>query len=81
MRARAAAIGRDLSNFRVRIPVPVVKHGDQADLDATLARLPELKAVGCTEANFSPLDFCSGPAEFESFVERIVKARDAVNSA
>lgn len=78
LRERARTVGRDLTGFRLRLPAPVVKVNGTRDLEASIAELPKLKALGCTEVNFSPLTFCNGPEEFERFVDRLIVARDTL---
>ena len=80
IRAGLVAAGRDPADFRLRLPAPTVMTAGKPDLDATLSGLPGLKALGCTEVNMSPLPFCTGPGDYESFVDKVVAARNAVGS-
>ena len=77
IRTKLQAAGRNPANFRLRLPAQTVMTNGKPDLDATLKGLSRLKAVGCTEVNMSPLAYCAGPQDYESFVDRVVAGRDA----
>jgi probable F420-dependent oxidoreductase len=70
IKSRMTEIGRDPSKFRLRLnPDPVITDG-KLDVDATLAGIPKLAAIGCTDVDAFIPAFCSGPEQFESFIDK-----------
>jgi probable F420-dependent oxidoreductase len=67
--------GRSLTGFGVRAHAPVVLGaGQRADLDATLAALPELAEAGATVASFALAVYARSRADVRPFLERLAKA-------
>lgn len=76
IKSRMVELGRDPNKFGVRLQViPVVNDG-KVDLDATLATIPTLLEAGATDIEIAVLNYCSGPDEFEDFVDKCIEARD-----
>jgi probable F420-dependent oxidoreductase len=73
IKKRMAEIGRDPDTFRLRLnPDPVFKDG-KIDLDATLAGIPALEKIGCTDVDLFVPAYCRGPDEFESFLDKYLR--------
>jgi probable F420-dependent oxidoreductase len=75
IKARMVELGRDPSNFIVRLHANPVKKNGKASLDATLATIPALLEAGATDVSVSAMDFCDSPDEFEGFVDECVSAK------
>ncbi len=67
-----AARGRDPGTLSVRTMLPPVPGtSGLCDLDATLARAPELRAAGATHLEFYPTMFCRDETRLEAFFDRL----------
>jgi probable F420-dependent oxidoreductase len=80
IRTRLVEHGRDPDAFRLRLILPPVTAGEGVDVAASLAQLPRLAALGCTDASVRPYHWCAGPQEFEDLLEAVIAARDEVAS-
>jgi hypothetical protein len=70
---RMKELGRDPSRFRLRLnPEPIICDG-KLDVDATLAAIPKLADIGCTDVDLFVPAFCNGPDDFESFLEKYLR--------
>jgi hypothetical protein len=47
----------------------VIRDG-KIDVDATLAGIPDLAKIGCTDVSVFISAFCSGPDDFEPFLDK-----------
>jgi probable F420-dependent oxidoreductase len=76
LRAAFVANGRDPARLMVGVmPRPLRAEGAAfADLDATLAQLPGLKAAGATHAHLYPFQF-GGAEDYERFLDQLVAAQ------
>lgn len=75
IKAAVAAAGRDSSRFEVRAsPLRDKPVDGKADIAATLRRIPDYAAAGVTTLRINVDDFCAGPAQFESFLDRALDA-------
>ena len=73
IRTAVASRGRDPRGFAVRVVPRFVFGADgRADLEATLAGVPELVKAGATMVELFPYAFCRGPGDFEAFCTRLV---------
>ncbi len=69
--------GRDPAGLRVRANAPIVRGSDgHADLDATLAGLPALRAAGVTMAAFPLPAFARSQDELPDLFSRLAASRD-----
>ena len=76
IKKRMSEIGRDPAAFRLRLnPDPIIKNG-KLDVDATLAGIPALKKVGCTEVDLYVPAYCRGPEEFEPLMDKYLHYHD-----
>jgi probable F420-dependent oxidoreductase len=70
IKRRMEELGRDPSKFRLRLnPDPVIREG-KLDVDATLAGIPKLAEIGCTDVSVFVPAFCTGPDAFEPFLDK-----------
>jgi alkanesulfonate monooxygenase SsuD/methylene tetrahydromethanopterin reductase-like flavin-dependent oxidoreductase (luciferase family) len=75
LKAARKARGRDPDGGEIRITLlPVKGANGRADLDASLARLPEYEAAGVTTVNFMPSFFTDDPKDFTRIVEKIERS-------
>jgi probable F420-dependent oxidoreductase len=76
IKSRLKQLGRDPSTFRLRLnPAPVIRDG-KLDVDATLAGIPALAEIGCTDVDLYIPAFCSGPDEFEPVLDKYLRYHD-----
>jgi probable F420-dependent oxidoreductase len=77
LQAAFKARGRDPKSLVVRTGLrPVFASDRTPDLEATLAQLPALIAVGVNIIDFNPSMFCKNLKEAESFFERIAELKN-----
>lgn len=70
IKRRMEELGRDPTKFRLRLnPDPVIRRG-KLDVDATLASIPDLAKIGCTDVSVFISAFCRGPDDFEPFLDK-----------
>jgi alkanesulfonate monooxygenase SsuD/methylene tetrahydromethanopterin reductase-like flavin-dependent oxidoreductase (luciferase family) len=62
------------------VPKYVFGSDHSPDLEATLAQLPALLDAGVTVIELHPRAFCSGPDEFEAFVERLITLKHSTRN-
>jgi len=75
IKKRMTELGRDTSNFKLRLyPTPVVKNG-RNDLDATLETLPQLLDAGATHIDFLVATYCNTYEEYEPFLDKLIAAK------
>ena len=76
IKARMTELGRDPSNFQVRLfPTPV--YTDKGpDLDASLDAIPDLLKAGATHICLLVLTYCSGPEDYEPFLDKLIAAKE-----
>jgi probable F420-dependent oxidoreductase len=73
IKARMKEIGRDPTQFRLRLnPAPVFRDG-ALDPDATLAGIPKLAEIGCTDVDIFVPAFCKGPDEYEGLLDKYLR--------
>lgn len=63
--------GRDPSQLRVRIPLPLIRSGGRLSLAATLAGAPEAARPGVTDATIPVAAFARSEADLDPFFEGI----------
>jgi probable F420-dependent oxidoreductase len=74
LRAAFKAAGRDPASVSVRaIPQAAFTPDGAPDLEGTLANVPALTEIGVTMIELLPIMFCRGPADFDSFLDRVVQ--------
>lgn len=73
LRAAFEARGRDPASATIQVtPNPVLKSNGEADLDATLARIPDLERAGVDIMSLYTHQYIRHPDEYPSFLERVV---------
>jgi probable F420-dependent oxidoreductase len=73
IKRRMTEIGRDPDTFRLRLnPTPVFTDG-KPDIDATLAGIPQLAQIGCTDVDLYIPAYCRGPDEFEPLLDKYLR--------
>lgn len=70
--------GRDPDTFRLRLTADVVIDDNNYEIDRVLDGLPRLKKAGCTEVNFIAMTSCKDPDNYETYLQKILSARDAL---
>lgn len=76
IKARMTELGRDTGKFSLRLyPTPVYTAAG-ADLDATLATIPQLLDAGATHISMLVVTFCSKPEHFEPFLDKCLAAKE-----
>ena len=65
------AAGRDPSQLRVRIPLPLIRSGGRLSLAATLAAAPEVARPGVTDATIPVAAFVRSEADLDPFFDGI----------
>ncbi len=70
--------GRDPSQIQVRVPLPLIRSGEQLSLEATLAAVPDAARPGITDATIPVAAFVRSAADLDPFfdgIERYMQAR------
>jgi probable F420-dependent oxidoreductase len=62
-------------SFTLKLLLPPVRVKGIVDIDASLAQLPYLADLGCTQVNIDPFYFCANAGEFADLITTVLAAR------
>ncbi|MCU1513030.1 MAG: F420-dependent oxidoreductase [Microbacteriaceae bacterium] len=79
IRAKMTELGRDASEFRLKVKPLAIRDGDTVDTEASIASMSEWAAIGVTQYEFVPAEHLDSPDGFEQFLESILAERDRLD--